>query len=498
MGMNVMAGIASSLESRQVPGLVVAEAGSAGAGKGLASLFDATLSGLMPSLAPHDDAPPELPAAVSAAVLPSQPATTPDPAAAVTSTPVLTATAMPAAPAVVPAPTADLVTLPAPEPRAVLLPEPAVRPAGQLAQQPVMPAATLSARMTAAVPAGAARPVRMVDAKIASEDLVTADAAGPDNPLPQPVGMPMTPPLTPAMLPPSPLPTDVAASAAPAMPRAALADSIAAASRNTRTDAVEPAPAMSQPAASPQALKPSVTVVTADAMAAGTASSEPSFARAFANASAVVAPAAPRLAEKPAVVSVAATPADASAQIIPSQSVELPRLAVSASQPPVALAHTPLQDPAWAQAAGQRLAWMVQGGESTAVLAINPESLGPIHVRIHMDGQGARIDLAAQQPMTATLLESHLPRLTAALENQGVRVDELRVGNQALAGDFAAWQGASGGSGQQAAAGEQGARQSRWVATSASADTGRMPGADVSAAAIARQASDDGRVDDFA
>lgn len=102
----------------------------------------------------------------------------------------------------------------------------------------------------------------------------------------------------------------------------------------------------------------------------------------------------------------------------------------------LSLPQPPLQSPSWSQAAGERIAWMVQGEHPAALLEVSPDSLGPIQVRVELKEQGAQISLSAHQAVTASLLESHLPRLTAALEGQGVRVDQVAVSQQGFSSAF--------------------------------------------------------------
>jgi len=86
-----------------------------------------------------------------------------------------------------------------------------------------------------------------------------------------------------------------------------------------------------------------------------------------------------------------------------------------------------VQDPAWADAFGQRVAMLAQQGTQTATLQLNPPELGPIQVRIAMSEQGARVEFNTLQQTTSDLIETAMPRLAAALEHQGLRLDDSRV-----------------------------------------------------------------------
>lgn len=86
-----------------------------------------------------------------------------------------------------------------------------------------------------------------------------------------------------------------------------------------------------------------------------------------------------------------------------------------------------VQDPAWADAFGQRVAMLAQQGTQTATLQLNPPELGPIQVRIAMSEQGAKVEFTTLQQTTSELIETAMPRLAAALEHQGLRLDDSRV-----------------------------------------------------------------------
>lgn len=86
-----------------------------------------------------------------------------------------------------------------------------------------------------------------------------------------------------------------------------------------------------------------------------------------------------------------------------------------------------LQDPSWSDAFSQRVAMLAQQGTQTATLQLNPPELGPIQVRIALGEQGARVEFNTAQQTTSDLITNAMPRLAAALEHQGLRLDDSRV-----------------------------------------------------------------------
>lgn len=63
-----------------------------------------------------------------------------------------------------------------------------------------------------------------------------------------------------------------------------------------------------------------------------------------------------------------------------------------------------------------------QQGPMTAELRLNPESMGPVQIRIEMDGSVARVDFAASQQETRLAIEATLNDLSQSLESSGIRL----------------------------------------------------------------------------
>lgn len=101
--------------------------------------------------------------------------------------------------------------------------------------------------------------------------------------------------------------------------------------------------------------------------------------------------------------------------------------------------HALLDNSAWSSAMADRLTWLGQNGMTSASLHITPDDLGPIHVRIQMGEEGTKVAFSADHHDTQGLIERMLPKLTAAFEAQGLRLDDVRVqsgASQAAQMDF--------------------------------------------------------------
>jgi len=91
---------------------------------------------------------------------------------------------------------------------------------------------------------------------------------------------------------------------------------------------------------------------------------------------------------------------------------------------------TPIADPSWATEAGGVVRLMVQDHISHAQLRIDPPELGPIEIRMTMEGDTAAITFHAAAAATRALLENHMPRLREAMQGVGVELGQATVGQQ--------------------------------------------------------------------
>jgi len=135
---------------------------------------------------------------------------------------------------------------------------------------------------------------------------------------------------------------------------------------------------------------------------------------ALANAAQRVEGASPRLAAS----------ADSSAAIAAlAQSVATPSPAAAASPigPKVVQAYVPapVESPAFAAAFGVQVSVLAQDGVQRAELHLNPAEMGPVAIRIRIEGREARIDFGAEVAATRQAIEASLPQLAGALNDAG-------------------------------------------------------------------------------
>lgn len=109
-----------------------------------------------------------------------------------------------------------------------------------------------------------------------------------------------------------------------------------------------------------------------------------------------------------------------------------PLLATTAA---VTIGANMLHDPQWPDAFSEKITWLLGKGEQSATIQLAPEQLGKLELRITMGQAGTQIDIHARNSQTADLLETMLPRLQASLEQQGIRLDEVRFSQSSLVAD---------------------------------------------------------------
>lgn len=85
-------------------------------------------------------------------------------------------------------------------------------------------------------------------------------------------------------------------------------------------------------------------------------------------------------------------------------------------------------------------------GTMTAELHLNPAEMGPINIKIALDGQNAQIDFAAAALETRQALEASMPMLSSALDEVGLSLTGGGVSSQAQQQGFGQAFSQSGGS----------------------------------------------------
>lgn len=112
-----------------------------------------------------------------------------------------------------------------------------------------------------------------------------------------------------------------------------------------------------------------------------------------------------------------------------------PQAALQAAQPVVAHLQDKLTPavgtPAWDQALGQKVVWMVAGEHQSASLTLNPPDLGPLQVVLNVSHSTATATFSAAQPEVRQALEAALPKLREMLGDAGIQLGQASVNSGA-------------------------------------------------------------------
>lgn len=102
----------------------------------------------------------------------------------------------------------------------------------------------------------------------------------------------------------------------------------------------------------------------------------------------------------------------------------------AAATPPSVPIAVPPGRPDWSAAVGQRVLWMVSHKTQAAELRLNPPELGPVEVKVRTDEDGVRLSFAAGNAAVREALESAAPRLREMFLAEGLRLENMDIGQR--------------------------------------------------------------------
>jgi len=82
---------------------------------------------------------------------------------------------------------------------------------------------------------------------------------------------------------------------------------------------------------------------------------------------------------------------------------------------------------AWDQQLGQKVVWMVAGGDQSATLTLNPPDLGPLQVVLNVSNDQASASFTAAQPEVRQALENAMPKLKEMMGEAGIQLGQTSV-----------------------------------------------------------------------
>jgi len=86
------------------------------------------------------------------------------------------------------------------------------------------------------------------------------------------------------------------------------------------------------------------------------------------------------------------------------------------------------------EAVGSRLTWMAEQKVGHAHIRINPQELGPVEIRMRLDGERVHADFSSPQAEVRQALENSLPKLRDMLAQHGFALAQANVGQHGQPG----------------------------------------------------------------
>lgn len=105
----------------------------------------------------------------------------------------------------------------------------------------------------------------------------------------------------------------------------------------------------------------------------------------------------------------------------------------------------PVGSNGWDEAVGQKITWMVNGGQQSASLTLNPPELGPMQVVLSVNNLHASATFISHQPEVRQALQDAIPKLREMMGQSGIQLGDCNVNSQAQQQAFAQSQAQSGG-----------------------------------------------------
>ena len=90
----------------------------------------------------------------------------------------------------------------------------------------------------------------------------------------------------------------------------------------------------------------------------------------------------------------------------------------------------PLQQPGWDRAFANSVRWMVNQNVQVAEMRLSPPHLGPLEVRLQMDGDRTHVNIVAPHASTREAVEAALPRLREMFAESGLTLGDVNVRQQ--------------------------------------------------------------------
>ena len=113
-------------------------------------------------------------------------------------------------------------------------------------------------------------------------------------------------------------------------------------------------------------------------------------------------------------------------------SAQGPTRAAEAAKPVITV---PVGAPGWGEALADRVTVMAQGRQSTAELQLNPPNLGPVEIKLSLQGDQASVSFHSAHAPVREAIQASMPRLSEAFAEAGIGLGSVFVGADARSND---------------------------------------------------------------
>lgn len=98
--------------------------------------------------------------------------------------------------------------------------------------------------------------------------------------------------------------------------------------------------------------------------------------------------------------------------------------------------NTPVGYQNWDQALNQRVAMMINNGNQSATLSLNPPELGPLQITVHMQNHGvADATFVTAHAEVRQAIEAAIPKLREMLDQSGIQLGQANINSQTNQGN---------------------------------------------------------------
>lgn len=84
--------------------------------------------------------------------------------------------------------------------------------------------------------------------------------------------------------------------------------------------------------------------------------------------------------------------------------------------------------PEWGSKMAEKMSWLFANNHQEVNLQLDPPELGPLAVKIKMDGEGAKVVFGSEHWVVRDAVEQALPQLREMLQGQGIQLGNVEVG----------------------------------------------------------------------